>query len=233
MTAQSTLDRLKKADNFKVWSFGRLQEALSHRDKVERLHDEEGALPPSLRSRLVKRVVQKVEPWDGEPDKVQWIDPATGYDCLIVRNHLGALCGYIGVPPSHPLHMIDYSTCPKACGEDWCEHTPESSLSVHGGLTFSNLCQPGEPIDGICHRAMDGRPDNVWWFGFDTAHGGDMVPGMSFSFNEYGEYRNLEYVVGEIEHGAQQLRLVELERDVTEVEIKQAVQSITSDGRPD
>lgn len=38
-------------------------------------------------------------PWDGEPDKMQWTDPATGLDCLIVRNTLGALCGYVGVTP--------------------------------------------------------------------------------------------------------------------------------------
>src|SRR5437764_13906827 len=42
-------------------------------------------------------------PWDGEPDKLQWIDCGTGYDCLIVRAvHHGRLCRYVGLPPSHP-----------------------------------------------------------------------------------------------------------------------------------
>ena len=37
--------------------------------------------------------------WTDEPDKLQWVDEATGFDCLIVRNSLGALCGYVGVSP--------------------------------------------------------------------------------------------------------------------------------------
>lgn len=40
--------------------------------------------------------------WHQEPDKAQWIDQATGLDCLIVRGPFGALCGYVGVPQSSP-----------------------------------------------------------------------------------------------------------------------------------
>src|SRR5437868_4216905 len=32
-------------------------------------------------------------PWWDEPDKVQWIDPATDLDCLAVRGPFGAWCG--------------------------------------------------------------------------------------------------------------------------------------------
>ena len=48
-------------------------------------------------------------PWDNEPDKAQWIDEASGYDCLIVRGGGGALCGYVGVPEylSWILKQID------------------------------------------------------------------------------------------------------------------------------
>jgi hypothetical protein len=63
--------------------------------------------------------------WDQEPDKVQWIDEATGLDCLIVRNGGGALCGYVGVGPSHPSHQQDYN---------------DVDVDVHGGLTFSDTC---------------------------------------------------------------------------------------------
>lgn len=38
--------------------------------------------------------------WDQEPDRKHWVQQ--GLDCLIVRNLMGALCGYVGVPPSHP-----------------------------------------------------------------------------------------------------------------------------------
>lgn len=45
-------------------------------------------------------------PWQEEPDKIQYVDEATGLPCLIVRNGptIGALCGYVGVLPGHPLH---------------------------------------------------------------------------------------------------------------------------------
>src|SRR5215510_304522 len=63
--------------------------------------------------------------WDGEPDKIQWPDEATGLPCLIVRGPIGALCGYVGVPTSHPLHGKNYDDC---------------HVDVHGGLTFAHGC---------------------------------------------------------------------------------------------
>ena len=36
-------------------------------------------------------------PWQSEPDKLQWVDKETQFDCLIVRNgEIGNLCGYVG-----------------------------------------------------------------------------------------------------------------------------------------
>lgn len=64
--------------------------------------------------------------WQSEPDKVQWVDAATGLDCLIVRGPAGALCGYVGVPESHQLFEKGYD---------------DADVSVHGGLTFSDHCQ--------------------------------------------------------------------------------------------
>ena len=44
-----------------------------------------------------------------------------------------------------------------------------------GGLTYAAACQE----DGaICHVPKPGEPDNVWWFGFDCAHFGDLIPKM-------------------------------------------------------
>lgn len=45
-------------------------------------------------------------PWNDEPDKRQWQDEATGLPCLIVRGPVGALCGYVGVPPDHPAYGL-------------------------------------------------------------------------------------------------------------------------------
>ncbi|MFW6056647.1 MAG: hypothetical protein ACOC9B_05000 [Chloroflexota bacterium] len=106
-------------------------------------------------------------PWDGEPDKAQWVDEATGLDCLIVRNHSGALCGYVGVPKGHPLYGMDYDEV----------HAAIPSLGVHGGLTFASTCDEDAPEGyGICHIPLPGRPADVWWLGFDTAHAFDYIP---------------------------------------------------------
>ncbi len=86
-------------------------------------------------------------PWDSEPDKLQWRDETTGLPCLIVRGPVGALCGYVGVLPGHAFHGLDYGQCPKGseCPDrteerSWCDHTPESGLDVHGGITFAHGC---------------------------------------------------------------------------------------------
>lgn len=171
-------------------------------------------------------------PWHSEPDKVQWVDEDTGLDCLIVRNGLGALCGYVGLPEGHRLFAECYD------GMD--------DIGVHGGLTFSGYCD--EPLsfeewvamdddDGmflwrkqkerglevgstyqeyldwheansICHIPEPEKPSKVWWLGFDCAHCYDLVPGMgpSFSYNPRDRYRDLEYVKGEVRILARQLR---------------------------
>lgn len=107
-------------------------------------------------------------PWTGEPDKVQWIDEATDLDCLAVRNRLDAWCGYVGVPPGHQLHGLDYEAV----------HERLPDLDVHGGLTFAAGCHERENGDGVCHVPAAGRPADLWWIGFDCAHIGDVVPGM-------------------------------------------------------
>lgn len=101
--------------------------------------------------------------WDGEPDKMQWPDEATGMPCLAVRHmRSGHWCGYVGVTADHPHFGKSYET---------------PDVDVHGGLTFADACSPGETEDrGICHVPGIGEPDHVWWFGFDCAHSGDRSP---------------------------------------------------------
>lgn len=136
-------------------------------------------------------------PWNDEPDKAQWVDEATGLDCLIVRNGRGALCGYVGVPAGHPWHGKDYDDVP---------------ADVHGGLTYADQCQEGDPEHGICHVPESGRPDDVWWLGFDCAHLGDEVPEMESVRREAGVsrlsrgevYRDVTHVRGQCEALARQ-----------------------------
>lgn len=144
-------------------------------------------------------------PWDGEPDKVVWVDQATGLDAMARRGPMGAWCGYVGLPDSHPLHGVDYDECPAGCGKSYCEHSAVIVMEVHGGVTFAGRCQVGaDPATGLCH--VSDRP--VWWLGFDCAHWGDLVPGAALSgisFGDSGIYADLPYVVSEVESLARQI----------------------------
>jgi hypothetical protein len=150
-------------------------------------------------------------PWDHEPDKVTWVDPATGLDCMINRGPVGAWCGYVGVPPEHPWHGKDYMQCtlPEPCA-DWCddrycEHRPD--VSIHGGLTYADACQDtADESRGICHVPEPGRPHDVWWLGFDCAHLHDLAPAME-RYGSYGGdvYRDEAYVRAEVLSLARQL----------------------------
>lgn len=122
--------------------------------------------------------------WDEEPDRVEW--RASGLPCLAVRNHSGAWCGYVGLPPGHTLHGVDYDSAYEKLSE-----------GVHGGLTYADRCSPP-----ICHVPAEGESDDVWWLGFDCFHGGDAVPR---SPQHFAEYRDLTFVTGETESLASQL----------------------------
>lgn len=137
--------------------------------------------------------------WDDEPDKLQWVDPDTDLDCLIVRGPHGAFCGYVGVPAEHPAFGKGYE---------------EVDAEVHGGLTFADRCQESAPEGhGICHIPEPGRTDKIWWLGFDCAHAGDLCPAYDNADSIRGQlgitgdsYKNREFVENEIKQLARQLR---------------------------
>ena len=154
-------------------------------------------------------------PWDNEPDKLQWIDEATGLPCMIDRKELGIFCGYVGVPESHPWHGKHYShplgACTEYCSEDVHScHCIDAKLEAHGGVNFSDHCSPdATESSGVCHIVEPGDADNIWWFGFDCAHAGDLCPGsFSLRFLQDGIYRDLSYVRAEVTHLAAQLAAV-------------------------
>ncbi len=167
-------------------------------------------------------------PWQDEPDKIQWVDRATDLDCLVVRNHAGNWCGYVGLPVTHPWHGKGYgaSVLDDQDGGDW-ENSIDAMVEVHGGLTYSAFCQEhGDEASAICHVAGPGRPEPVWWFGFDAGHSGDFSPQMHASlcgmgktggyFGEYRvgvppygeEYRTVAYVRGQVALLAAQLAAI-------------------------
>jgi hypothetical protein len=148
-------------------------------------------------------------PWTDEPDKEQWTDADTGYACLLKRNQLGALCGYVGVPEGHPWHGSRYS--PDRDRDD--ELTPALRLlarvNVHGGLNYAAPCEEGPDGHTICHVPAPGEPEPLYWFGFDCSHGYDYSPGMGAEYRQLGmtlpacldttqaAYRTVDYVKAE------------------------------------
>lgn len=142
-------------------------------------------------------------PWLTEPDKVQWLDEVTGLPCLIRRAHpeLGFLCGYVGVPNTHPAYG---------------KHYGQVNASVHGGLTFASRCNPdGDEETSICHVVEPGEDDDVWWLGFDCGHAWDVAPGTRHILASIGRapstsdddvYRTFDYVKAEVLSLARQLK---------------------------
>lgn len=142
-------------------------------------------------------------PWDNEPDKVQWIDEATGLPCLSVRNRIGTWCGYVGVPEGHKWYGKEYD---------------EPDVEVHGGLTYSAACFEGPEGETICHVPEPGQSDKVWWLGFDCAHLGDATDfalpkeirdryaDLKHAGKSTEVYRDLHYVKGEVANLAKQIQ---------------------------
>jgi hypothetical protein len=160
--------------------------------------------------------------WLGEADKVAWIDSATGYECIMLRdNPDGFLSGYVGVGEEHPLFGWKHGAV-----------TPDLGIDVHGGLTYSRTCNDGPSPQlslivearRICHVIVGHVPLRTatdhrvhaghWWFGFDCDHVYDVVPGRErdrqrFMGAETGaEYRDDAYVVREILNLAAQLKAI-------------------------
>lgn len=131
-------------------------------------------------------------PWKTEIDKEQWMDQRTNLPCLIRRNTLGVLCGYVAVGPAHPLFEKHYNTCSRI-------------FDVHGGVTFSEFCADSEDDpSAICHIVEPGDPDRVWWFGFHCANAFDYAPAPTTSaaaallYSTQPEtYRDFAYVKNE------------------------------------
>lgn len=131
-------------------------------------------------------------PWEIEPDVAHWYEPETRLDCLIVRNNLGALCGYVGFG-EHPL---------------WGRPKEELHVHVHGGLTYD-----GEITSDNIGDLVVPEIKGLWWFGFDCLHMFDDSPEMIWLDDQLGwehrhdlkEYRTFEWVRNETEALARQL----------------------------
>ena len=132
--------------------------------------------------------------WQTEPDMVTWTAD-NGMPCMISRNPMGNLCGYVGVGKriSGQLFGIGY------------EDELVTQIVVHGGLTFAGQLEDKDKQ----------QSEYIWWFGFDCAHAYDFVPAiyaMPINTPEIkallardATYRDIEYVASEVNSLAFQL----------------------------
>jgi hypothetical protein len=88
-------------------------------------------------------------------------------DCQIIRNGLGALCGYVSINSDNTLYGLDYDKISIIL-----DYIP------HGGLTYAD------------------SDESSWKIGFDCAHAGDLCPNLPTNYGG-GIYRDLEFVKSE------------------------------------
>lgn len=112
-----------------------------------------------------------------------------GYPCIILRQIGGNLNGYVGIPKEHHLYGKTYNDKIYTNKEPIYRNNPiemlieaiddkkeeneyriGSIMNVHGGVTYSDNHFPVKGIDDKY------KNQKLWWFGFDTAHSGDMRP---------------------------------------------------------
>lgn len=138
------------------------------------------------------------KPWLYEGNALDFVDKNTGYQ-IALRRHPELLhwCGYVGIPAEHPWHGKTYNDV---------EELSNYGISVHGGLTYSEGDMP--TANSMADKA-------TWWFGFDCAHGGDLVPKLETYSSEFklalgvvDVYRDIKYVKNEAINLAEQLAAV-------------------------
>lgn len=147
-------------------------------------------------------------PWSDEADKVAWVDAETGLGCIMLRQEDGTISGYVSVPTHHPLFGYQADAVPIAI-----------SSSVHGGVTYGKACEvnrfareawgkPRKERYTVCHvthvrlvqeyrtvqTTEDEFHEDLWWFGFDTSHPGDLVPNCRRERNMGDVYRDQAFV---------------------------------------
>lgn len=129
-----------------------------------------------------------VKPWLSEPDSWLHIDD-DGLVLAAVRAGVGWWRGYLGIHKA-------------------MDHNRLRGIRAHGGLTYKKAESPGSlTTTMLMALSVSGYEMPVFWIGFDCGHRGDMVPQQGWI--EVGIYRDLEFVRGEIQRMADQVRALE------------------------
>jgi hypothetical protein len=126
----------------------------------------------------------------------------------MLRQKDGTISGYVGVGVEHPMFGFEADAVPI----DICR-------IVHGGITYGKACEVnrfdrvawGEPRKErytVCHvtrvrlvqeyktvqTTKDEFHEDLWWFGFDTNHPGDLKPRDPNGRRKGDVYRDQSFV---------------------------------------
>jgi len=136
--------------------------------------------------------------WQQEPDRIEWV--FLGFPCLITRQNESWLCGYVGIPPSHPYYGKDR------------EDKELKEISIHKSITFSEASHQSDDPRAVNHQLLP-TDKNYWWIGFDCCHSKDVFP-MIINFYKFpsdASYKNVEFVKTQVEFLARQLNQLQLQ----------------------
>lgn len=143
-----------------------------------------------LWSHLIDKSRWPAGPWHNEPDRLQWIDPASSLPCLMIRvRYSGNWCGYVGLNEAHPC---------------WNEFYTNINVEAYGDLTYSGWADNDE--QGIRFSLDEGDENNYWIIGFDCNHSFDFAPGEIFIHGNPKDYMCMIDVADEVTKLAAQLR---------------------------
>lgn len=142
------------------------------------------------RREALRALEQLKKKMDEEGHVDSWIYHGN-YVCRIQRNTMGSWCGYVGVPPGHPVHGLEYNAIEE-----------KYRLRVHGGLTFAELVH-------------NWGKDRMYFLGFDCGHAFDVSFVNIVMPLHYPDttYKDKNYVVAETNNLARQLELIEIGKE--------------------
>jgi hypothetical protein len=141
-------------------------------------------------------------PWDAEDiDREQWADPMTGYACLAIRSDLGTWAGYVAVGHEHPAFGLELDNLPAHYGINWTGYNDDVHFITPPPENENACVDENDPKSVLEVIRM---PDHLWFFGFDTAHAGDLIPSVDYVLKrmtrnpcgerQLGVYRDIGFV---------------------------------------
>ena len=135
--------------------------------------------------------------------------PGSSFLCMAQRGPLQNWNGYVGVGQDSALFGLSYGELGERFGWD---------IPAHGGLTIANTILPFKRNEKRPHEQLryvhnqKGWARKKWFFGFDCAHSGDLIPNKEmqrFTSLMSGEYRDQKFIIERIKALAAHLLKIE------------------------